>query len=107
MREVVSRIVCHAQSLHDSDGSRVRRHGERHDLVQASGQKPERHRRTRALRRVPSTPMLARKSPSHLDARRERRCEARHQESDIANEIRNARYFDRPEPESMNDPPFG
>ena len=65
--EIVSRVVRHAELLHDAPRAHVPRGRERDDFRQAERCEPERERRARALSRASVAPMIEREpAPSSI-----------------------------------------
>jgi hypothetical protein len=101
MIEIVLRIARHPEFFHHAPRAPVLRHGERDDLLEPGLLEAEFQRRHRALGRVAQAPMIEGQPVSQLNAGREGSLEARHRETDEADERSDARNFDRPEAESV------
>lgn len=101
MIEVVSRIVRHANPLHDTSGSNIAGHGKRHDLFKLQGLKAKLQRGTRTLCGIPAAPIVGCKAPSNLDARREGRLKVWNRQADKSSKRRNAPNLDGPETKAM------
>ena len=101
MIEVVSRIVRHANPLHDTSRSDIAGHGKRHDLFKLQGLKAKLQRGTRTLCGIPPAPIVGCKAPSNLDARREGRLKVWNRQADKSSKRRHAPNLDGPETKAM------
>ena len=86
MLEVVRRVARHPDAFHDAHRAPVQWNCERDDLLKPQVLEGEPQAGCRGLTGVTVTPVLFRKPPTDLDARREVRLETRYREADKANE---------------------
>jgi hypothetical protein len=97
----VRRRIRYADLLHDTTGADVRRHGERHDLLEAQLVEREIQHGPRAFGRVALAPVLGSKTPADLHTRSEGCVEARNGQAEKPRERRHGGDLDSPQPEAM------
>jgi len=96
MIEILGRRMDHSQTFHDAPRAGVGRDGERDDLIELQILKTELDGGLGGFGGVTVPPVFVGQSPADLDTGREGRIEARHSQSHVADEFRDARYLDRP-----------
>lgn len=99
--EIVGGVPHHAEALHHATGATIVGNGERDDLGQVESVEPKSCGCVRALSRVPAAPVLHRKAPANLDARRKVGREARSGQTNESGERRDAGNFHCPQSKTV------
>ena len=97
MLEVVSRIASHAEALHHSNRSKVRRNGERNDFAYSNSLEPVCERSPSSFCCETAIPIGTVETPTDFDRRHEGSIERGDGQADKANEVGLASNFNRPE----------
>jgi len=101
MIEIVSRVVGHAEALHDATRALIGRDRQGNDIAQADFAEAEIERGSGGLGRVTSAPIGPYQTPSDLHGRGEVGFIRDRLETDDADEARLAREFNHPLPEAV------
>ena len=93
-------VGAHPETFHHGDGTAVRGHRERDDLVQPGLAEAEGERNPRRFGGVPVAPGWKGETPADLHAGREVGLERGHQQADVTDERHNPGNLDRPRAEA-------
>ena len=101
VREIIGRVVLHADPLRHTLRAQTRCCGERGDLVESEFPEGKVRYGVRPFAGEPLAPEAAREAPSDFYAGSEVGFEARMRQANESRVLCEARYFDHPEPEAV------